>query len=233
MHKKSRWQQNKDQLLTALIQAGYITVDGHLTAQWDADQALSQLLAEAMLYRKLLVDVCVEKNTQGMRMVEGKDLVLGGKHTIFQKQDRSADVQALLVQLVSCGDAAPGEGGILELQTGPGAQLKLCDPAQQALVVGVTNVGSYMPWLQAQINDAAAKSQHSLHCIAPDLFEMVLREQPSRYHRSDDNMQTPGLMEQSWLDKLSDINNDSKHVRLTPQAMQRVTALKRGTFSAE
>ena len=60
--KKSQWQQNKDQLLTALVDAGYITADGHLTAQWDADQALSQLHEGAMLYRKLLVDVCATKD---------------------------------------------------------------------------------------------------------------------------------------------------------------------------
>ena len=47
------------------------------------------------------------------------------------------------------------------------------------------------------------------------------------------NEAEPDIYLESWLDRLSDINNDSKHVRLTPQRMDRASALKLGTFSAE
>ena len=102
-----------------------------------------------------------------------------------------------------------------------------------ALLLAKPEFVPYLPWLQERLLEQLAAAAHSLEQVVPDVFKLVLEEQPSRYHSETANASNPGLFRQSWLNTLSDINNDSKHVRLTPQDMKSATALRRGTFSAD
>jgi hypothetical protein len=69
--------------------------------------------------------------------------------------------------------------------------------------------------------------------LEPDLYRLVLDEQPSKYHSESSNLSAPSLFEQSWLDRVSDINNDAKHIRLTPQKSTMSLVVEKGTFRAQ
>jgi hypothetical protein len=91
----------------------------------------------------------------------------------------------------------------------------------------------YSPWLWERLKSIVhASLEISLDKLEPDLYQLVLDEQPSKYHSVSNNCSAPSLFEKSWLDLTSDINLDAKHVRLTPQKATRSLAVEKGTFCA-
>jgi tetratricopeptide (TPR) repeat protein len=72
--------------------------------------------------------------------------------------------------------------------------------------------------------------RHTLDKDCPESYEAILQEQAFSYFDEMENEKRPGLWKESWLEKLTTINNDSKHVRLTPQEKKIDLQKQKGTL---
>ncbi|QLH43119.1 MAG: hypothetical protein HWD59_10580 [Coxiellaceae bacterium] len=64
----------------------------------------------------------------------------------------------------------------------------------------------------------------------PDSYKALHEEQSFYYYSEKANKETPHACRGAWLDKINAINNDSKHIRLTPQKLSSNLAERIGTI---
>ena len=211
-------------LLGELKERGYLDANGKISSRKNEGNAFFDLSpsfdpwleAIKKMFSAYPEGTLINQSTLGQRGFNSRGLICKDK-----KKSKPA-MDALWQQLIN--------QGYLELVIEKGETYALIKIEKFKQANGKLNLGSiagfdlsgwsrlvssiFNQFIQQAINAPSLRDP-----INAPAYDLVMQEQAFNYYRGSNNTAQSKYYQQSWLEKLKAIQNDSKHVRLTPQGL--------------